>query len=251
MEPNKLENDFKNKLNQRSMQPTEMAWDRLDAMLTVAEAKKTKSTFGWLYIAASFLGFILIATVFFSQSTSLIDLQPNTVVVKNQVKNDTLPKITLPINQQPVLLPSKKNETATTATSNKTPKNHSYKVELLPVNGDKNNQNQITQVAITATKTSNQSDNLISSPKPASSLKETLSNPKSIHVNVDALLASVEKSPKAAPLFDNQTSIKVNPSSFLSQVDGELELSFREKVIQSVNKNYRTVKVALSNRNNQ
>jgi len=37
----------------------------------------------------------------------------------------------------------------------------------------------------------------------------------------------------------------------LSQVDGELELSFREKVIAKVNKNYQTVKVALANRNNQ
>ena len=251
MEPNKLENDFKNKLNQRSMQPTEMAWDRLDAMLTVAEAKKTKSTFGWLYIAASFLGFTLIATIFFSQSTALIDLQPNNIVVKDQVKNDTLPKIILPINQQPALLPVEKNKTVTASASNKTPKNQNAKVDLLPINGNQNIQNQIEQVAIFPTKTSNQPDNFISNPKPATSLKEALSNPKSIHVNADALLASVEIALKAAPLFDNQTNIKVNPSSILSQVDGELELSFREKVIQSVNKNYRTVKVALSNRNNQ
>ena len=45
--------------------------------------------------------------------------------------------------------------------------------------------------------------------------------------------------------------IQVDPSSLLSQVDGELELSFREKVIAKVNKNYQTVKVALANRNNQ
>ena len=35
-----MEQDFKKKLDKRSIQPTDMAWDRLDAMLTVAEKKK-------------------------------------------------------------------------------------------------------------------------------------------------------------------------------------------------------------------
>jgi len=40
MEPNKLETQIKEQLNAREIQPSEMAWDRLDAMLTVAEEKK-------------------------------------------------------------------------------------------------------------------------------------------------------------------------------------------------------------------
>ena len=51
--------------------------------------------------------------------------------------------------------------------------------------------------------------------------------------------------------IQKKQKIQVDPSSLLSQVDGELELSFREKVIAKVNKNYQTVKVALANRNNQ
>ena len=58
MELNNLEKDFRNKLNQREIQPSEKAWDRLDAMLSVAEKKKPKRT--WMYIAASFLGFLLV-----------------------------------------------------------------------------------------------------------------------------------------------------------------------------------------------
>jgi hypothetical protein len=42
MEPNKIESQFKQKLEQRTIQPTEMAWDRLDAMLSVAEKKKKR-----------------------------------------------------------------------------------------------------------------------------------------------------------------------------------------------------------------
>ena len=36
MEPNKLENQFREKLNNREIQPSANAWDRLDAMLSVA-----------------------------------------------------------------------------------------------------------------------------------------------------------------------------------------------------------------------
>ena len=50
---------------------------------------------------------------------------------------------------------------------------------------------------------------------------------------------------------DQKSKIHVNPDDLLSQVDGELELSFREKVINKVNRNYQTLKVALDNRNNQ
>jgi hypothetical protein len=46
-------------------------------------------------------------------------------------------------------------------------------------------------------------------------------------------------------------TVKVNASYLLSEVDNELELSFREKVIRKIDKNYKTVKVALANRNQQ
>jgi hypothetical protein len=50
----------------------------------------------------------------------------------------------------------------------------------------------------------------------------------------------------------NKTAIvKVDAKSLLSQVDGEVEYSFREKMLQKINKNYQEVKVALANRNNE
>jgi hypothetical protein len=57
MAPNKIDNQIKEKLNAREIQPSAPAWDRLDAMLTVAEAKQPKRNFTWLYIAAAFLLF--------------------------------------------------------------------------------------------------------------------------------------------------------------------------------------------------
>src|SRR6478609_6641493 len=66
MEPNKIEKQFKEQLNSREIKPSAMAWDKLDAMLTVAD-KKPKRNFRWLYVAASVLGFLLVSTVYFNR----------------------------------------------------------------------------------------------------------------------------------------------------------------------------------------
>src|SRR3954470_3549384 len=98
MAQHKTEKNFRNKLNQREITPSENAWDRLDAMLTVAEDKKPKRNWGWLYIAASVVGFLLIATVFLSQTEEMVDVRRNNVVVEdkpqdkpseNPIKNTT------------------------------------------------------------------------------------------------------------------------------------------------------------------
>ena len=71
MEPNKFEKDFREKLNQRKIEPSDKAWDRLDAMLSVAEKKQPKKKNNrWLYIAASLVGFLLVGTFFFNQKQS-------------------------------------------------------------------------------------------------------------------------------------------------------------------------------------
>ena len=84
MEPNKLENQFKEKLNSREINPTKMAWDRLDDMLTITEEKKPKRNYDWMYIAASIIGFIFIGVLFFSQTEELIDVKRNEVVLENK-----------------------------------------------------------------------------------------------------------------------------------------------------------------------
>jgi hypothetical protein len=65
----------------------------------------------------------------------------------------------------------------------------------------------------------------------------------------EALLAGLENLAKQSA--NKKSNIKVDAKNLLSQVDGELELTFREKVINKVTKNYKEVKVVLTNRNNE
>ena len=66
--------------------------------------------------------------------------------------------------------------------------------------------------------------------------------------NIDSLLASAEKNNKSDV---KKSTVKINSSDLLHQVDGELELSFREKALNTINKKFKEAKEALANRNNQ
>jgi hypothetical protein len=63
--------------------------------------------------------------------------------------------------------------------------------------------------------------------------------------------AAQEQLASTDPKMQSPKGVKVDPKSLLSQVDGELDLTFREKTIKSISKKYKDVKVALANRNNQ
>ena len=84
MELNKIEKQIKMMLDSHTIQPSTQAWDRLDAMLTIAEKEKSKRSYNWLYGAASFLGFILIGTIFFNKTQEIIDVKKSPVVIESK-----------------------------------------------------------------------------------------------------------------------------------------------------------------------
>ena len=65
----------------------------------------------------------------------------------------------------------------------------------------------------------------------------------------ESLLADLDHKVKEST--NKTATVKVDAKSLLLQVDGEVEYSFREKMLQKINKNYQEVKVALANRNNE
>jgi hypothetical protein len=70
------------------------------------------------------------------------------------------------------------------------------------------------------------------------------------YVDAQLLLAEIES--KEMPLVKEiipQTKIKIDPQALLSGAEQEVNESFRNKVIQSVNKNYNMIKSTLANRN--
>ena len=225
MERNKVEKQFKEKLNSREIKPTEMAWDRLDAMLSVAENKKTKRKFNWLYIAASFIGFLLVGTVFFDQKENTNDIKKNTVVIENSIPKESSKTEIKSIKKEPdfsktILIPENKPLV-------QTQKNNKTKVENPTID--------IPENAIAEIESNNRNESIVE-------------HKNSISENIDSLLASVEKKPKSG---NKNPSVKINSTDLLHQVDGELEVSFRERALNTITKKYKEAKEAFANRNNQ
>lgn len=237
MEPNNFEKDFREKLNQRKIEPSDKAWDRLDAMLSVAEEKKQpKNKKRWMYIAASIVGFLLVGTFFFNQKKSVVETPKNNVVIKENVQKDTVVKPDLDIIN-PVKTEVAVSEKAANQNSVKEEKNLNVK----PNKTLKTKSNQIAESSI-----------IIKNNQPKQSVNnQSLAVETSKKETVDQLLESAEKTVVAENSAKPKSKVKINANDLLHQVDGELELSFREKMITKVNKNYQTVKVALANRNQQ
>ncbi|MCL6461358.1 MAG: hypothetical protein I4O51_05750 [Flavobacterium micromati] len=236
MEPNKLDKHIKEQLNSSEIQPSEMAWSKLDAMLTAAESsnseqakQKPKRKFAWMYIAASVVGFLLIGTVYFSQKSNGIDNLNNEVVLENGITTESKkenPEVGKADGQLNEVIG--KTDVKGNILVNKTITSREKSI----VNKSISNQNPIVEVSINNQK-----------------LEKKSIKPQSVAVSVDELLAAVENPSKKEIQSQQNLIVRVNATNLLSEIDGELELSFREKVINKVSKNFQTVKVALSNRN--
>lgn len=238
MEPNNFEKDFREKLNQREIEPSNKAWDRLDAMLTVAEEKEPvelnskKSKRKWLYIAASFIGLLLVGTLFFNQNRNVVKT-PETVVVEKETVTEPVLNTVDSVKTEIAIAEKTSRETG-----NKNKKNNPKVSGQI---SNKNTQNESNQIAESSIIKNNQEKQSTNNP--------TLIAEMSKQDNVDQLLEKAETKILAENAVKSKSKIKINSNDLLDQVDGELELSFREKMIAKINKSYHTVKVAVENRN--
>ena len=264
MQPNNIENQIKDKLNAREIQPSAQAWDRLDAMLTVTEEKKTRSFIFFLSsrkfgIAASFLVFLSVGLFFFNQENLssntnnevIVETEIQKPIISNEEQITEIGKQTLD-NQQLIL---EKNNVTTTVKkstfSNQQPTINNQSVSII---NQKPNQNPIINRKKEIEFLGNGDVALKDLPKIISTepivvqSKKQLVQQKAAYVNVDALLASAENPNKTNVKSDK---IKVDANALLSHADSEVETTFREKVLNGFTKSYQEVKSALATRNQE
>jgi hypothetical protein len=226
MEPNKLEKQFREQLNSREIKPSEMAWTKLDTMLSATE--KPKAKFPWLYVAASFTAFLLIGTAYFNLQENPIENQKNGVVIQHPVA----PKTGSVLLDSVDVLKDKKEYVKHVVQKSVSKRNQTYMLKQ-DSSAVKNNlnQSQTTDVSIIDQKTEQE---------PISSQTNA--------VTVDELFARVDKSARLNKANPN-LQVHVNPNQLLQQIDNDLEPSYRQNVFSKVADNFKAVKDAFVNRN--
>lgn len=225
MEPNKLENKMREKLNQRTIQPSANAWDRLDAMLSVTE-QKPKRNYKWLSIAAVFVGFTLIGIFILNKEKSIENVIPsNPIVLENETEKVEN------LNEKENTISSEENQKEVAIINQSKKKMDEQPVAINPKKDFLLDNHSKTKEVIVE----NQS-------------KEAINK----YVNAKSLLAEIETGEKfEIPTLSKNPSVKVDANALLSSAEKEVEETFRDKVIQSINKKYNSVKSTLANRNNE
>ncbi|GAA4765365.1 MULTISPECIES: hypothetical protein [Flavobacterium] len=235
MGPNKIENEIREKLGKREIQPSAQAWDRLDAMLSVQESKVEKKAFPWFRIAATVVLFLGVSYFFYNSSEKNIKDDNSNIVFEDSKKTSTdgIKKEEIDVVKSSQSIINEKNSSIVySETKNKNIKKvkeskvlkNSYSKEVLPQMSKEN------QVAYSDTKNETKNNEDKSELKIIVESKEAIAEAK----------MPIEK-----------TKLKIDPSSLLDQVDGEIELTFRQKVMKTVKKGYKEAKEAVASRNQE
>ena len=214
MAQHKIDNQIREKLNAREIQPSAPAWDRLDAMLTVSEEKRSRKSYGWLFIAAGFVLFFSLGLLLFNLENPVdkIDNRSETIVITSDEKE--LPEVEKKIIDDKI--PTQQLVT-----------NHM---------NSKNN----VEKKIVKNESFDFKENVIREEIEITSQKE-LEDQKTIN-NLEAGLVTVDEKKE---IFQ----VKVDVNTLLSSVEGELDKEFRETTLQRLNRNFKEVKTVVANRN--
>lgn len=233
MEQDNFNKNIQEKFNFRTIEPSETAWNKLDAMLTLAEEKKQPKIFFWLSIAATFILFTGVGYVFFQQNekTKLMPSTEEIVTSKTNSETETHKQST---EESSVSYENELANNATISTTSESKKSTTiYTAQKENTKLDVYETALLKQEVITA--------NEIKKEGIKQEIKETTFN----YTTPETLLAEVQGEKKPSNTVSFKSSLRVNPNELLQAVESELDKTFKEKTITKL----KQAKSAFVNRN--
>ena len=225
MEPNKIDNQIREKLNAREIQPSAQAWDRLDVMLTVSEEKKPKKGYGWFFVAASTILFLGLGFFIFNSN-------------ETQEINNSTPIVTTI------------NEEIDTTETNKINEISVENVKSLLVQNEINNSQPTKNKKSVETSIGIKEESVSEEKITPNSQLPILKTYK--YVSPENLLAEAQTGERTINL-DNKiapkSKVKIDVNSLLTSVEKELDVNHRETTLEKLNRKFQDAKSALANRN--
>jgi len=258
MAPIKFEEQLKEKLEKRTIQPSTEAWDVLVNRLGDHHKKQQRKNFWWLGIAASIVGVALVTTLVF-RDAGTETLNPKVVEIDNQMETNTdavvseQVEITTPQNDntsKPERLPIKENRPVTKLANIQ--KDFAPEKAIISRN----------DVASSDVKVQNEAQKEAQNPVSTSDFEQAKVNAVVAEIQrinnenqgvseaeIDSLLKQAEREILKNRIYA-ETTKTVDANVLLEDVEAELEQSFRTRVFQALLNNYETVKTAVAERNN-
>ncbi|NJB70816.1 putative transporter YbjL [Saonia flava] len=244
MAPIKFEDEIKEKLQKREIAPSKNAWEKISSTLETPQNKRTKG-FIWYAVAASFIGILIVSTLVFNSSGSIPGKGVEIVdePLENKVEKSKT-EIIAPLQQEEVyatveeVAPVKQN---TIKKNKKEVKN----IEQQTVAVTQENQSSMLNKSLSDT------EKLIDSKIAEVIAKVNLlekDNDLLTDMEVDSLLRKAQTEILTNKIFmENQ---KVDALALLSEVEDELDHSFRDQIFESLKSGFIKVRTAVADRNN-
>ena len=275
MAPMKLEDNMKDRLEERRIVPTAAAWDRISSKLENEKGKKTSTIVLWSAIAASFVGGALITLFVLNNEAPLENSRfveiPQEEIIKSEERvnpqtTDDIIKDTRNIEvtqvdkmEQSSTSASKESETPTVNKLQK--RNTQMAIAENKSNTSMSNKNKeliVEDKTQEATVTENvKSKNIQKSLMPKdvidTKIKQMITQVDLNAVTdaeVDSLLKNAQREIISASIFNEQSN-KVDANALLLDVEAEIDPeTFKDKVFGILKEGFYTARDAVADRNN-
>ncbi|WP_282162564.1 hypothetical protein [Ulvibacterium marinum] len=258
MEPNNFEEHIKKQLEQRELQPSSQAWqkvaDRLEGV-----PKRRSNRFLWYGVAASFMGLLIVSLVYLGSQRPMVN--PDIEIVNTDSENDkvedTLKKATdektfgegnrVVDTNEDLVVEKSLEESVNFPNEQKTIKKKTLedvKTSMVSTNtqGDKEVESEIL---------SKDSEDIINTKIAEVVARVDVLEQKNRTVSdseLDSLLQKAQREIIAEKLFRDNG--RVDAMALLTQVEDELDQSFRDQIFEKLKTGFMKVRTAVADRNN-
>lgn len=247
MEPTKFENHIKETFKGSEIKPSEDAWNRIKGQIRNEYEPKRTGYFRY-GIAAGFIGILILSVLYFSTDDATLNQEvqvaakPSTPIV--DIEKEELLKTPAP-EEESVITAVEETYEADEEKSTTVPKKEIKRELVIPEDAKLANTDERENTI------SEDSNELIDT-----KIAEVLARVNALEVNnkeltdleVDSLLRKAQREILAQNLLNSDN--KVNPSTLLSQVEEELDQSFRDQIFEKLRSGYNKVRTAVADRNN-
>ncbi len=267
MAPIKFEDQLKDKLERRSLEPSSEAWNTLQSRLDAHEKQHKTTRFWWIGIAASVIGIVFIITQFNKNATS----QSTAPVI---VTTDDKPSVTTDVTEENVQdavvnqeIKNQDLELVMTSESNAASVSESNTENVYQATISDKQPKIIEEQPLENTVASIDKPDVIKEVEKETPIKvlsaedlkviEVVAEIKAMQQSetsvsnreIDSLLKQAQRDILRQKIFD-ETTQTVSADALLQDVEVELEQSFRAKVFDALKDNFSSVKTAVAERNN-
>ncbi|WP_052958745.1 hypothetical protein [Maribacter thermophilus] len=256
MEPDKFEKYIKGKLDEREISPSAGAWEKISGQLA-KEKSNGKPLYFWFGIAASVVVLVGIAFLYLNRSGNLEPSETIKIVTsdkdtidKSEIKEDVKDLVEKP-SEEVVFIKKETNSVIK--------ENNVAVVKKNVIKGGISTESADEALVEAKEEKVLPNDNELEMLLPDSILNEKIAevvaqvdnleaNGEITDAEIDSLLLKAQKDILRERLFNKDNS--VDAMALLTEVEGELDQSFRDQILESLKTGFLKVRTAVADRNN-